>query len=273
MTDTNSIEREIEAVWQSFADEYSISEPRTNVKARLEQVERETAADAREYLFLWIALFDEALYSLLALNDFTGELPNGEIVSTRVFELFLARVCVLMVAVRKLVVSGLEDVARIVVRSLLEALDLAITSLADDEFAERYSSAVEDEKYDANDFWKKNIGYKKLNTRVRKVLESTGLTDQQVEWFFENRRLTKEHFSGSVHSSAATSAIFSTGVPSLAEPGMFSTSMLGHISIHSPDLLSFVIEEIHRFGVVFFTWSPQIILLRYSRTRTLLRAT
>jgi hypothetical protein len=251
MTDETAIEKEIKTVWESFSNEQPIEANRIDIKSELEQVERDASTDAREHLSLWLALLDEALHCLLTLHAFAEELSAEKSMSALSFWSLVARICALTVAIRRLIVAGLEDVARILARSLLETLDLALVSLADEEFAERYYSALEDEGYDANEFWKKNIGYGALNDRVKRTLDSANMTNEQVEFFFGYRQERRAQFSSSVHSSAH-SALFSGGIPSLSRPGMISLSILGHVSIHSPSLLSFVIMEIHRFGVVIF---------------------
>ncbi len=251
VTSESEIKEEIEAVWSRIADRQPVEVSRINVGSELERVELETANDAQEYLYFWLALLDEALHCLLTLHDFAEELSVEKNVSAISFRALVARACALTVAVKRLIATGLEDIARIVARSLLETLDLALVCVANPEFAQLYHSALADEEYSANEFWRKHISGDRLNRKVRHVFDSTDLTDEEVSFYFDNRKVAREQFSGSVHSSAH-SALFSDGIPSLRELGMISTSILGHISAYSPGALSFVIMEVRRFGVVIF---------------------
>lgn len=251
MTNEPTVREEIETIWQRIVENQSLEATRVDVVAELQAVDRNTSQDAQEHLAFWLTLLDEALHCLLTMYEFADELSVEKDVSAITFRALLARGCALTVAIRRLIKTGLEDVARIVARSLLENLDLALVCLANRNFAQQYHSALEDERYDANEFWREHISGDRLNEKVRRVFSSTNMTEEQVNFYFANRKLSKRQFSGSVHSSAH-SALFSDGIPSLSEPGMISTSILGHISLYSPGALSFIVMEVRRFGVIFF---------------------
>lgn len=248
------VQQEIHDVWTEIRDKNFSDADRIDIAQEMERAELMAALDTRQHLYLWLALTDEALHFLLSVYRFSEE--NVEKVheeSVRIavaFRSLLARMCALTVAVRRLVVAGLEDAARPVMRSWLETLDLLIVVLADEDFAVRYSSAIHNEEYDANEFWKTEIGYGRLNRRLIRALDRAEMTAEQKESFLKDQKLIKRKMSESVHSSLP-SAMFSEVVPSLSRLGFYNRSILGHVSVHSPDLLSIVIERVHQFGVMF----------------------
>lgn len=251
----NAIRQEILDVWVEVTRNSSFSNAsRVDVAHEMEHAERLATSDAEQHLGLWLALTDESLHFLLLLYQFAEEnvekLPVERGRSAAAFRSLLARLCALTVAIRRLVVAGLEEAARPVMRSWLETLDLAIVILADEDFARRFTSAVTDTDYDANEFWKAEIGYGRLNRRLERVLAKAGMTKEQTEHSLGDRKLIKGKLSESVHSSLS-SAMFSEVIPSLSSPGFYNRSLLGHVSANSPDLLSLTVEYVHEFGVIF----------------------
>ena len=249
-----AIRQEILKVWAEFRDEGFSDANRVDVTREMKRADVMAASDAEQHLYLWLALTDESLHFLLAVYRFAEEnvekVPEERAKSAVAFRSLLARMCALTVAVRRLVVAGLEDAARPVMRSWLETLDLTIVVLADEEFARRYSAAVDDADYDANAFWRTEIGYGRLNRRLKQLLDESVMPTEFKEHFFATRKLAKDKLSESVHS-ALPSAQFSEVIPSISQPGLYNRSILGHVSAHSPGLLTLIIEEVHIFGVIF----------------------
>jgi hypothetical protein len=250
----DAIQQEIHDVWAEIRDKDFPGANRIDVTREMKRAELIAASDAKQHLYFWLALTDESLHFLMLMYRFAEEnvekVHEERVRSAVAFRSLLARMCALTAVVRRLVVAGLEDAARPVVRSWLETMDLSIVVLADEDFAGRYSSAVHDADYDANEFWKAAIGYGRLNRRLAQALDKAEMTTEHKEYFLGNRKLTKDKLSESVHSSLP-SAMFSEIVPSLSRPDFYNRSMLGHVSANSSDLLSLIIEEVHQFGVIF----------------------
>jgi hypothetical protein len=248
MNGRQSVEQEVLATWAKVVSEFGLRDAnRADVSTLLARVEVESLADCREHLTLWLGIYDEALHFLLSMNQAMQDcFVTSNRGVTRAFVLLLARILSLATAVRRLITSGLEDAARPVARSLLETLDLAIVTFFDEAFAADFGA---EETYSANAFWKAQIGFGKLNPRIRRAFETAGLTTDQIDGFFGRRFEMKGILSDSVHSSYA-SAFRSYLVPSLRRSDQFRLSPLGHVSIHSPGLLSLIISEVHWFGAV-----------------------
>lgn len=240
------IQEEISKAWEALVNSSFQDAYRLDISAEVVRAERQSKTDVRKHLTLWLAIFDEALQFLLLLNRLTHQcFSESDKKITRSFVMLLARIIALTIAIRRLVTSGLEDAARPVARSFIETMDLALVCLYDDDFARDFSA----EGYDSNQFWKSHIGFGKLNFRLRRVLEVAGMDQEGIDNFFRHRAEMKGNLSDSVHSSLA-SAFRSMMIPSLSKPGRLSTSWLGHISAHSPGLLSLIILEVHQFGAV-----------------------
>ncbi len=253
MTD-NAIRQEILDVWVEVTNSSFPNASRVDVTHEMEHAERLAASDAEQHLGLWLALTDKPLHLLMLLYQFAEEnvekVPAERGRSAAAFRSLLARLCALTVAIRRLVVTGLEEAARLIMRLWLETLDLAIVLLADEDFATRFTSAVTDADYDANELWKAEIRYGRLNRRLERVLAKAEMSREQIEHSLGDRKLTKGKLSESVHSSLP-SAMFSEAIPSLSSPGFYNRSLLGSVSSNSPDLLSLIIEYVHEFGVIF----------------------
>jgi hypothetical protein len=154
-----------------------------------------------------------------------------------------------------LLLAGLEDAARPVTRTLIETIDLAIVALADEEFAEKYMS--EDEDYDSEYFWKSQVAYGKIYSKIKDTIMLAGLPEDEANNFVNTRKEQKNHLSSAVHVSVESS-FRSFATPSLNNRNLLAVSPQGHVSIHSPGHASMVIDEIYKFGalVVRFIISP-----------------
>lgn len=109
---------------------------------------------------------------------------------------------------------------------------------------------MDDAGYDANAFWRAEIGYGRLNKRLARLLDESVMPIEFKEHFFATRKHVKDKLSESVHSSLL-SALFSEVIPSMSRPGIYNRSILGHVSAYSPGLLTLIIEEVDIFGVIF----------------------
>lgn len=248
---TNLIDKEIMSVWEKLATDNYKSATRIEVLKRLEEVAVENHDDASRYLSTYLSILNETLHFLLQLEKIVSEIRDlygyDEKTPSFCFAMVLARVISLTVAIRKLILLGLEDPARVVARSLVESLDLAIVTAGDNEFANSFFG--DHGHNDGKTFWEKNIGYGNIYKKIKPILKSIGIPDTEIENTLSHLRNAKNILSSSVHSSVETTfrCMF---VPSLGNPGLCAQSSLGHISSHSPGLCSFVIMEVYRFSCI-----------------------
>lgn len=219
---------------------------RIDIEEELRIVHENCSSDTNEFLGPWIVMLDESLHFILLLYKFcwNSRKTNKEIPVTLV--MLVARACSHIVAIRKLITEGLEDCARTVSRSFVETIDLTIVSLLDKDFSDQYSA----EELDEDEFWKKNIAYGRIYKKIDTIIESAGIDEEERDRFLNHRREIKSVLSSAVHSST-TSAFRSMFIPSLKHSGKLSTSVLGHVSVHSPSHLGLIITNIYYFGSIF----------------------
>ncbi len=245
-----SVQEEINRYWQAWKDRGFPKAEHVNVESFLADAERKAVQDSTAYLGLHLALIDEAMHFLLILYVFTDEHRKSisyDKAPSACFLLLLCRIFSLTVAIRKLIVTGLDDAARPLIRSLLETTDLAVVTLVDEEFAKNYTCVESD--LDEDDFWKKNVGYGKIEQRVKQIMTNAGLGDDELASYLEGRKCSKKWLSPDVHA-CFSSAISAYGRPPITDPGAIALSVLGSVSIYSFSLLGIVIAEIYHFGWV-----------------------
>lgn len=216
------------------------------LEEEFKRLENECKDDTNNYLGPWVAMLDESLLFLFLLYKYCWNQKNENRVGAPTFFMLLARACSHVMAIRKLITGGLEDSARSVSRSFMETIDLLLVSLIDEEFSDLYFS----EDIDENLFWKTNVAYGRIYHRIDKVIELAGIDESEREDYILHRKEAKKFLSGSVHSDR-TSAFRSMLIPSLKHYGKLSTSVLGHVSTHSPGHLSLIITEVYYFGSIF----------------------
>lgn len=239
------VEKEALDTWQLLLNNL----PNTSqiVKVKITEAERDAQYDSSKYLDFWFSILDEGISLLVLLQELTEESFNSLKKKTSPsFLLLISRACTLTVAVRRLLVSGLEDAARPVARSFLETLDLALATLTDEQFADGFFGGEDSGERHSDIFWRNKISSGKIELRIEHTLQMAEISEESQNAIFEFRKNSRKVLSPSTHSSVE-SAFVSLFVPSLATPGMFAKSTFGHVSIHSPGLLSFMIRAIYLY--------------------------
>lgn len=221
------------------------------IDASLVKIQRRCKRAATQHLGDWIALLDEALQVILQLHEMLDQQQMAHPDGHRAAVLMgLARAAACLAGIRRLVIDGLEEIARPIGRSYLETLDLTLACMVDEDFARRFIGP--DMSYDANEFWKKEIAHGRLAQRLRTKLDSIGVPEDQIDSYLSEQLSIKSELSGSVHS-AMRSAFHSALVPSLVHEGRYSTQFLGHHSELSPFLVFWVAARAHSLAEVVMT--------------------
>ncbi|PPQ47385.1 hypothetical protein C5G87_18925 [Paenibacillus peoriae] len=237
---------EVLQLWEDQVDQFG-EITRIDIEKELKIVNKSCLNDTNDFLGPWITMLDESLHFLLLLHRFYWNLRmNSDEDIPITFTMLLAKTCSQVVAIRKLIIAGLEDSARTVSRSFVETVDLMIVSLLDKDFSDQYFA----EEVDGNKFWKQNIAYGRIYKRIEKIIETAGIDEEERENFLKHRREIKSILSSAVHSSLS-SAFRSMFIPSIRHSGKLSTSILGHVSAHSQSHLSFIIMDIYYFSSIF----------------------
>ena len=251
----SNINKEIQKTWNKYSKDFGLQDDkRENINDLILDTHQDNAKDAEELLSFWFILLDQGLQTLLLLDSCIKESTENNLGKpTIAFPSLVSRTCLLTVAIRTLVKSGLDLAARPIARSLLETIDLAIVTLIDEDFGNKYFPDDLAAENHENLFWKQNIAWGKIDKKIEKHILQLGLNCENEQLFQWIREVGKESFSKDIHSSA-TSAFLSMLIPSLKSPGLLSRSVIGHVSIYSPELLSWVILLIYCFmGIVIKT--------------------
>ena len=239
------VEKEALDTWNSLLKKMPpISQ---SIRENIAEAESNAQDDSSKHLDFWFSILDEGMSLLVLLQELSEEsFDNLTEKPPPSFLLLLSRACNLTFAVRRLLLNGLEDAARPVARSFLETLDLALATLTDDDLSNRFWGGDDANENHADIFWKNYIAGGKIEPRIRHTMQVADIGEETQNIIFEFRKNSKKTLSSSVHSSI-DSAFRSFYVPSLATPGILTKSIFGHISILSPELLSFMIRAIYLY--------------------------
>lgn len=234
-----------EALWLERCVEIETPLDRIDVKARLLAAETRCADDVAIHIPDYLLLYDEAVQCLMQLHGMVeGVQAVNKSRSVSTCMLSLAKACACLIGIRRLVIAGLEEIARPIARSLSETFDIALLCLLDDSFASSYLS---DQTYDPNKFWQEHLGRGKLAKRIKALLKNAGVSSEQIDQYLKSASESNSLHSTSVHSSM--SSIFrSAAIPSLVKADEFSMDYVGHASALSPYLLYDVADRAYTFA-------------------------
>lgn len=146
------------------------------------------------------------------------------------------------ISVRELIVLGQEAPAHVLARSFVEDIELAMAFAIDSDFSASYSKAD-----DQTAFWRSQIGYGKIYSKVIEFFRGAGGDLAETESRIAYHKGVKDACSSHVHS-ASHSTMRSAFVPLLSHPGMFKVGGLGGLSDGLPRLCLFLAEETHVFS-------------------------
>lgn len=172
-----------------------------------------------------------------------------------------------VISIRELITLGQEVPALVLARAFVEDIELAMAFAIDPDFAVSYSAAD-----DQTAFWKSQIAYGKIYSRVEAFIQQACLPAEEVESHIAYHKAVKSSLSGHVHS-ARHSIIRSAAVPSLVRPGMFHLGQLGALSAHLPSLCLFLADEAYMFSAccikLFIKPNPPHAFMNYKLTGVL----
>lgn len=148
----------------------------------------------------------------------------------------------LLISIRALLLSGLEEVARTLSRSYLEALDISVAIFISTDFAEHFFN----QDKDTDKLWKNEIGYGKINNYLREAYERLDIPNSEIEDHINKRKAQKKLLSGTVHCDAS-SALRNWAIQPLGYLDHVSLNPHGILSNHTPNHMVFLINETYEF--------------------------
>ncbi len=158
-----SVETEIEEFWKRYLQKSGNREEHGyyfDFKNDLEEIHSKAAEESNKFLQPWLSILELEIQWLAlvntALND-NLEASRGELVATWVLT---GVACAHAVAIRKLCLCGLDTSARIILRSLIETLDICILTTFDAESRIKFIRAHEPNE--AEKTWRNFLSGKNL---------------------------------------------------------------------------------------------------------------
>jgi hypothetical protein len=213
------------------------------VPREISKLQRQISKEIDEHMQPWVVLLDESVRFFIYFErlQYTRKFTKA----AGSFAMQVARLRSLAISIRTLVFLGQESPAHALCRTFLDDLEVATVAVDDPEFAATYMT--EDRNHDEADFWKNNIGYGRIYSRLEKAMRSIGVTKRDAKRRIKYHQKVKNVLSSYVHPSPAPT-FRSLAAPSWAHPGMIAMKTLGHTTMHMPNLCMFVAGQSHMFA-------------------------
>lgn len=244
-------------IWKKYVDQFNFKKARRiKIAYATRRSELQCHKLSKELLVPWLNCFDEALLWLHCARAWAWFRPSrGQGKAHLGADMLFGRCVRLAGAIRLLLISGFDEPARPLVRTLNETLDLLVAVLVDESLHSEY--VKDGSGADENEFWRKHFGRKQkgtnenlINGYLEKAGKRAGIEDADSKAWLAERKAIKKFFSGPTH--VAHGSVFrSAFVPSLVEPSKICLASFGHLSIHSPGLLLHLADTIWKFGSMF----------------------
>lgn len=213
----------------------------------LTQRERVAEKTARKHLQPWLHILEDSIQWLANLAGILDRLNTvGKLgpAEKSVWALVGAS-CAHAMAVRRLVLSGLDTPARAEARTLDEHLSACIAFLHDRQLAERFQLCQS--KEEASQFWYEHLNTKSLKKHLNAVERVVGI-EQIVSTEVRAWRANEiEWFSQAIHPSYLGAAL-TTLTMSAADPDETGPAFLGMASACSDRTLNFACKSIWYFA-------------------------
>lgn len=257
-----SIKNEINELWDYYTKKAQITSPYDNefTKTILE-IEKKAEKDATEKLNPWLQILEEGIQCLANLNAILDIALTGSDGKSylRVPWALTGAACVQSVAIRRLVLSGLDSPARSIQRSLDEHLIACIVTLGKKELRKGFFEP--DSPKEAKLFWHKQLTSKKIESHLNEIEKTIGIDSETRIAFNEFRKQEKAINSLAVHPSYVTSSLTTMPI-CLDETETLRPGILGCASTLSIRTLDYACKTIWYFSrigfiLLFETFSDQ----------------
>jgi len=248
----NPTKREINELWDNFTKKAQINSPYDReFNETILEFEKKAEKVALEKLSPWLQILEEGiqwLANLSATLDVALKESNGGS-SLRVPWALAGAACVQAVAIRRLVLSGLDSPARSILRTLDEHLMVCVVTLAKKDLRDGFFRP--DSPDEAKTFWHKELTSKNIESHLFEIEKNIGFDAETIKEFNEFRKQEKAINSLAVHASYATSAL--TAMPiCLDESDFHKPGILGCASELSIRTLGYACKAIWYFSRVGF---------------------
>ncbi|ABR48417.1 hypothetical protein Amet_2259 [Alkaliphilus metalliredigens QYMF] len=187
----------------------------------------------------------EALYMISTLSQKCYTARKDEV--SYGFPTLCDKMLTLTISIRELLLMGQDDNALCLFRVFMEACELGVVSLFEDNFTEYIE--LQDDPVNQKKFWSRNIAKGNIYVVLKKILDSIDFPEDMKNSYINVHRQRKDYISGSIHLNAGSILRGST-VPSYIHKDYFVSSTLGHVSLQAPSIYYGVLDELYYFSLV-----------------------
>ena len=220
--------------WPRFRDEFKA--PEVDKETFAQQLYDFRIIDKSVSFFNpWLSIFDEAAFLLKLEGDLLvdwGDSSPKKAKSLLGVAFLVHKALTEALSFRLLVLAGYEDSGRVLLRTMMESLDLALLFFTDQKLARLFWA----DKSRPTTFWHEHLshgrGANRFKELVAKVAEQRKhLRDQGVR-----RGSVYAQLSEQVHSSPSAS-VRAYAHPSIEHPGLLAVSPFGRLGAQAPGVL------------------------------------
>lgn len=235
--DMDTLQAEYFKIWRSTSADRFEDAKVFELDEYLAEAYGSARKQASDLMPIHLVFLEKAVTCLILLSRFVSETKMSTQSAAYLSQLHRSVNCI--IAIRHLLLSGLEETCRSVTRNYFESLDISTACLVDSEFAK---SLFGDERADFDILWKEKIGYGKVYKYIMAAFELAGIPQEEAEDHIRIRKAQKSLLSESVHADGS-GAFRSMAPPPLGYPDMVSTEPHGVISFHTANHAAEVISE------------------------------
>ena len=213
---------------------------RIKVAEELEALRQRLAKRIDEHLQPWFVLLDESIQFFVQLERYLYEVRLS--VHLACFAITVSKLKRDVISIRELLAIGQDANARVLARTFIEDMEIAMALALDADTCEAFAKAE-----DTNDFWNKYIGYGKVYDKVFQYLLACDVVEERARFLVDRHREAKKMFSDSTHGGRQSS-LLSAFAPSLTDSEEFHHLSLGALTPATGELALFVAQETHAFA-------------------------
>lgn len=213
---------------------------RIDVAADLQATRERLATRIDSHLQPWFVLLDESIQFFVQFERYLYEFPLSSNLAS--FAVTVSKLKRDVISIRDLLAIGQDVTARVLARTFIEDIEIAMALALSAETCEAYSRT-----HDTNEFWNRHIGYGKVYDKVHQYLLACGIEEERCRSFVDRHREAKKMFSESTHGGRQSS-LLSAFAPSLTEREEVHFLSLGAVTYVTAQLALFIAQETHAFA-------------------------
>jgi len=244
------IEHEVQNLWEKFFSD-AMCEPK-NIReyaSFMTEIERKAEFTAKEHLQPWLTIFETSIHWLSHISVVLDQCIHAgtDRNDLRSVWALVGASCAHAVAVRRLVLSGLDTPARAVLRCLDEHLMACLVMLDDSAVAQMFHASQDPKESRA--FWHRYLQTKELRKRLSSIERKMDLSEEISVVMRAWRDEEIQMYSQAIHPSFLSAAL-AVKTPVAGDPEKYAIAILGQASAASERTLNFACKTIWYFSRV-----------------------